>query len=90
MSLSQQTMVDCLENITKPCNMMVEHFVTRVRVMVRYLTNIPFPGPNPPTVDSTKLKNIIFCAMLVPWQTNFLGVNDISTTTVLQLQQFMA
>jgi hypothetical protein len=82
MSLSRQTMVDNLENITKPCNMMVEHFVTRVRVMVRNITDFPFPGPKPPTVDSTKLKNIIFRAMPMPWQTNFLRVNDISTTTV--------
>jgi hypothetical protein len=36
------------------------------------------------------LKNIIFHAMPLAWQTNFLQVNDISTTTVLQLQQFMA
>jgi hypothetical protein len=57
--------------------------------MVRYINGIPFPGPDPPTVTPTKLKNIIFQAMPVAWQTNFLQVNDISTTTVLQLEQFM-
>jgi hypothetical protein len=58
--------------------------------MVRYVEDIPFPGPNPPLVDATKLKNIIFCAMPPAWQTNFLCVNNVSTTSVLQLQQFMA
>jgi hypothetical protein len=61
-----------------------------VKVMVWYVTNIPFPGPNPPAVDDTKLNNIIFCAMPAAWQTKFLHVNDVLTTTVLQLQQCMA
>jgi hypothetical protein len=85
-----QTMVDYLENLTRPRNMTVESFVTRVKVMVWYMTDIPFPGPNPPTVDPTKLKKIIFCAMPAAWQMHFLRVNNISTTMVLQLQQFMS
>jgi hypothetical protein len=59
--------------------------------MVRYVTDIPFPGPDPPVVHQTKLKNIIFCAMPSTWQTNFLRVNgNVSTSTVLTLQQFMS
>jgi hypothetical protein len=41
-------------------------------------------------VTTTKLKNIIFLAIPVAWQTNFLWVSDISATTMLQLQQFMS
>jgi hypothetical protein len=52
--------------------------------------DIPFPRANPPTIHNTKLKNIIFGAMLTTWQTHFLHVNDISNTTVLQLQHFMS
>jgi hypothetical protein len=70
--------------------MPVENFITRVKVMVRYVKDIPFPGVNPPMVDDTKLKNIIFCTMLPAWHTNFLRVNHISTTSVLKLQQSMA
>ncbi len=58
--------------------------------MVRYVNDIVFPGQDAPTVNQTKLKNIIFCAMPVPWQTNFLCVNDVSTALVLQIQQFMS
>jgi hypothetical protein len=35
-------MVDYLENLNKPHNMMVKHFVRRVKVMVWYITDIPF------------------------------------------------
>jgi hypothetical protein len=83
-------MVDYLETLMKPQNMLLENFVTRVKVMVRYVKDIPFPGVNPLTVDDTKLKNIIFRAMPPAWQTNFLGVNHVSTTSVLELQQFKA
>jgi hypothetical protein len=51
---------------------------------------MPFPGPDPPTVPQTKLKNIIFRAMPSIWQTNFLRVNNVSTSSVLTLQQFMS
>jgi hypothetical protein len=70
--------------------MSMENFVARAKVMVRYVEDIPFPGVNPPTVDDTKLKNIIFCAMPPAWQTNFLRGNHVLTTSVLELQQFMA
>jgi hypothetical protein len=76
-------MVDYLETITKPCIMMVEAFTNRVKGMVCYMNDIPFPGPDPPTVSQTKLKNIIFCAMPVNWQTNFLQVHDMSMLSVL-------
>jgi hypothetical protein len=55
-----QTMVDYLETLNKPRNMTVETFVNRVKVMVQYITSIPFPGPDPPLISQTKLKNIIF------------------------------
>jgi hypothetical protein len=51
---------------------------------------MPFPGPDPPTISQTKLKKIIFWAMSITWQTNFLQVNDVSTSSVLMLQQFMS
>jgi hypothetical protein len=43
-----------------------------------------------PSVNQTKIKNIIFCVMPGAWQTNFAHVNDMSTSTILQLQQFMS
>jgi hypothetical protein len=49
----------------KPRNMTVEAFVNQVKVMVRYINNIPFPEPDPPMVTTTKLKNIIFLAIPV-------------------------
>jgi hypothetical protein len=58
--------------------------------MVRYINNIPFPGQDPPTVNQTKLKNIIFRAMPTAWQTNFLRVNNVATALVLQIQKFMS
>jgi hypothetical protein len=67
-----QTMVDYLETLNKPHNMTVEAFVNCVKVMVRYITNIPFPGPDLPLISQTKLKNIILRAMPTTWQTNFL------------------
>jgi hypothetical protein len=92
MPSARQNMVDYLETLMRPRNMSVENFVTRVKVMVRYVGDIPFPGPNPPTVDDTKLKNIIFRAMPPAWQTNFLRVNHVSTTLIRarELQQIMA
>jgi hypothetical protein len=88
---ARQTLVDYLETLTKPRQMTVEAFVNRLKVMVRYVDDIPFPGPDPPQVQQTKLKNIIFRAMPITWQTNFLRANgDVSTSSVLQLQQFMS
>jgi hypothetical protein len=59
--------------------------------MARYVNDILFPGQYPPTtVNQTKLNNIIFCTMPVPWQTNFLRVNNVSTALVLQIQPFMS
>jgi hypothetical protein len=69
---AHQNLVDYLETLTKPHQMTVEAFVNRLKVMVWYVTDMPFPGPDPPTVSQTKLKNIIFQAMPVTWQTNFL------------------
>ncbi len=83
-------MVEYLETISKPRNMTVEAFVNRVKVMVRYINDIPFTGQNPPTINQTKLKIIIFRAMPSTWQTHFLRVHDVATITVLQLQQFMS
>ena len=82
-------MVDDLECIKKPRNMTVEIFINRVKVMVKYIGQIPFPGPTPPTIDNTKLKHIIFRAMPITWQMNFLHLHDVATTTMLQLQHFM-
>jgi hypothetical protein len=51
MPSAHQNMVDYLETLMKPQNMSVENFVTRVKVMVRYVEDIPTfrPGANPPT-----------------------------------------
>jgi hypothetical protein len=88
---AQQTLVDYLETIRKPCQMTIEAFVNQLRVMTRHVNDIPFPaGQDPPTVNQTKIKNIIFRAMAVAWQTDFLCVNDVSMSTILQLQQFMS
>jgi hypothetical protein len=71
--------------------MTVKAFVNHLKVMVRYVADIPFPGPSSGLVQQTKLKHIIFHAMPITWQTNFLRANgDISTSSVLQLQQFMS
>jgi hypothetical protein len=80
-----QMMVDYLKTLTKPHNMTVEAFTDCIKVMVSYINNTPFPGPDPPTVSQTKLKNIIFCVMPATWQTNFLRVHDVSTSSLLQL-----
>jgi hypothetical protein len=85
-----QTLVDSFETLVKPCSMTVEGFVNWLKVMVRYINNIPFPGQDPPTVNQTKLKNIIFRAMPTAWQTNFLRVNNVATALVLQIQKFMS
>jgi hypothetical protein len=77
---AQQTMSDYLETLTKSQNMTVESFINRLKVMICYINDIPFPGPDPPSINTTKFKNIIFSSI---------GVNDISTTSVLQIQQFM-
>jgi hypothetical protein len=87
---ARQILANYLETLTKPCQMTVEAFVNRLKVMVRYVINIPFLGLDPPTVSQTKLKNIIFKAMPVTWKTYFLCVNDASTLSVLTLQQFMS
>jgi hypothetical protein len=87
---ARQMMVDYLEMISKPRNMSVEALVNRIKVMVRYIRDIPFPGADPPTISPTKMKNIIFRAMPVAWQTNFLLVHEVSAWSVLQLQQFMS
>jgi hypothetical protein len=56
-------MVNYLGTLSKPCKMMVEAFVSRLKVMVCYINAIPFPGPDPPSVNQTKLKvDIIFGA----------------------------
>jgi hypothetical protein len=70
--------------------MTVEAYVNQLKAIVHYINNIPFPGPDPPLVNPTKLKNIIFRAMPVTWQTNYLHVSDVSTSMVLQLQPFMS
>ncbi len=68
--------------------MTLKAFVNQMKVMTGYVTDIPFPGADPPVVINTKLKNIIFRAMPPAWQTNFLLVNNIANTTLMQLQQF--
>jgi hypothetical protein len=86
-----ETLVDYLENIRKPYQMTVEACLdNQLRVMARHVNDIPFPWQDPPTVTQTKIKNIIFRAMPGAWQTNFLHVNAVSTSTILQLQQFMS
>ena len=88
---SRQALVDYLESLSKPRSMSVESFVNRLKVMIRYIADIPFPGPEPPLINQTKLKSIIFKAMPDTWQTNFLRSNgDMSTSSVLTLQQFMS
>jgi hypothetical protein len=69
---ARQTQVDYLETLTKPRQMTVEAFVNHLKVVVRYVINVTFPGVDPPTIAQTKLKNIIFKAMPATWQTNFL------------------
>jgi hypothetical protein len=90
LSTAQQTLVDHLETLTKPRSMTVESFVNQLKVVARYVNDIPFPGQDPPTVNQTKLENIIFRAMPVPWHINFLRVNDFSTASVLQIQRSMS
>jgi hypothetical protein len=51
---AHQNLVDYLENLTKPCQMTVEAFVNRLKVMLWYVTNMPFPGPDPLTNKTQK------------------------------------
>jgi uncharacterized membrane protein YgcG len=85
-----QTLVDYLETLSKPCQMTVEAFVNQLKVMVWYVTDIPFPGPDPPIVQQTKLKNIFFEPSQALGRRTFLHVNDMSTLSLLTLQQFMS
>jgi hypothetical protein len=73
MPSARQNMVDYLEVLNKRRNMTVEAFVNRIKVMTPYITDIPFPGADPPIVSATQLKNITFQAMAPAWQTNFLA-----------------
>jgi hypothetical protein len=83
--------VDYLEMLSKPCQKTIEAFVNCIKVMVWDVDdNMPFPGPYPLAVNQTNSKNIIFCAMLSTWQMNFLHVNDVSTSFMLNLQHFMS
>jgi hypothetical protein len=76
MPSAQQNMVDYLEVLQKPRNMTVEKFVTRVKVMVKYITDIPFPGPNTPMIDATKLEKIIFWAYVTFLPRQFYNCNN--------------
>jgi hypothetical protein len=55
---AQQTLVNYLETLSQPCQMTVEAFVNRLKVMVWYLHDFPFPGPDPP-IMYTKLSSKI-------------------------------
>jgi hypothetical protein len=52
---------------------------------------LPSAGPQPPTLNNTQIKNIVFKAMPLAWQQYFIQSNrGISAVTLLELQNFMS
>jgi hypothetical protein len=59
--------------------------------MARYVTDLPFAGTQPPMLNNTQIKNIVYKAMPLAWQQHFIQSNHrISSVTLLELQNFMS
>jgi hypothetical protein len=88
---SRQELVDYLQIVQKPRAMQVESFVQRLKTISRYVNDLPFAGAQPPVLNNTQIKNIVFKAMPATWQQHFIRSNrGISTVTLLELQNFMS
>ena len=69
---SRQEFVDFLQSVNKPRSMQVEVFVQRLKTMARYVTDLPFVGAQPPMLNNTQIKNIVYKAMPSTWQQHFI------------------
>jgi hypothetical protein len=88
---SRQELVDYLQTVSKPRALQVEVFVQRLKTMARYVADLPFAGVQPPTLNNTQIKNIVYKAMPLAWQQHFIRSNrGISAVTLLELQNFMS
>jgi hypothetical protein len=88
---SRQDLVDYLQSTQKPRAMQVETFVQRLKTIARYVNDLPFAGAQPPVINNTQIKNIVFKAMPTAWQQHFIRSNrGISAVTLLELQNFMS
>jgi hypothetical protein len=88
---SRQELVDYLQTVHKPRAMQVEVFVQRIKTMARYVTELPFAGAQPPMLNNTQIKNIVYKAMPAAWQQHFIRSNKgVSAVTLLELQNFMS
>jgi hypothetical protein len=52
--------------------MQVEVVVQRLKTMARYVTDLPFAGAQPPTLNNAQIKNTVYKAMPATWQQHFL------------------
>jgi hypothetical protein len=88
---SRQELVDYLQLAQKPRAMQVESFVQQLKTITRYVTNLPFTGAQPPVLNNTQIKNIVFKAMPSTWQQHFIRSNHgFLAVTLLELQNFMS
>jgi hypothetical protein len=71
--------------------MQVEAFVQQLKAITRYITDLPFAGAQPPMLNTTQIKNIVYKAMPATWQQHFIQSNrGISAVTLLKLHNFMS
>jgi hypothetical protein len=71
--------------VNKPRSLQVEVFVQRLKTMARYVVDLPSAGPQPPTLNNTQIKNIVFKVMPLAWQQHFIrSYRGISAVTLLE------
>jgi hypothetical protein len=72
--------------------MTVEVFVQCLKTLARYVEVLPHvAGIQAPISMMTHIKNIIYKAMHVPWQVQFLrSFHNVANINLLELQNFMA
>jgi hypothetical protein len=55
----QQEVNNYLLSVHKPRAMQLKFFVQRLKTISRYVTDLPFLGAQPPTLNNTQIKNIV-------------------------------
>jgi hypothetical protein len=55
--------------------MQVEVFVQQLKTIAQYVTDLPSAGTQPPILNNTQIKNIVYKAMPAAWQQHFLRSN---------------
>jgi hypothetical protein len=84
---SRQELVDYVQCVNKPRSLQVEVFVQQLKTMV----DLPSAGPQPPTLNNTQIKKIVFKAMPLAWQQHFIQRNHgFSAVKLLKLQNFVS